>query len=154
MTQQQPLQGQIAFVTGAGSGIGAAITRELATAGALVVAADRDFAAVTAVAASLTQPCAAVQAVHLDVTSAEAVSLAMDTVMREHGQLDVLVNCAGILTEVPLLEMPLETWDQMIEVDLRSVFLCCRFAAPTWSPPAKVESSTSHLNWHSRAVSH
>ncbi|MDX6239340.1 MAG: 3-oxoacyl-[acyl-carrier protein] reductase, partial [Kribbellaceae bacterium] len=46
------------------------------------------------------------------------------------GQLDILVNCAGILTEVPLVEMDVDTWDEMIAVDLRSVFLCCRWAAP------------------------
>jgi 3-oxoacyl-[acyl-carrier protein] reductase len=48
----------------------------------------------------------------------------------ELGRLDILVNCAGMLTEVPLVEMDVATWDEMIAVDLRSVFLCCRWAAP------------------------
>lgn len=130
MTREHPLLGQVALVTGAGGGIGAAIVRDLAAAGAAVVAADRDLDAATAVVASLQGSVAAARAVPLDVTDAEAVASTTDAVMSDDGRLDILVNCAGILTEVPFLEMSLETWDQMVEVDLRSVFLCCRFAAP------------------------
>ena len=124
------LEGQVAVVTGAGGGIGAAIARDLAAAGALVVAADLDLATVTAVVESLAGSPQEAQATRLDVTSAGEVSATLDRVVAQHGRLDVLVNCAGILTEVPLLEMSPETWDTMIEVDLRSVFLCCRYAAP------------------------
>jgi 3-oxoacyl-[acyl-carrier protein] reductase len=122
------LQGQVALVTGAAGGIGAAIARDLAAVGATVVAADRAHDAAAAVAASL--PDNRGFPLVLDVTDAAAVEAAVDGIVADHGRLDVLVNCAGILTEVPLLEMSLETWDQMIDVDLRSVFLCCRYAAP------------------------
>ncbi len=124
-----PLTDQVALVTGAGGGIGAAIVRDLAAAGALVVAADRDLAAAQRVVGSL-QDGRGSRAVALDVTDAEQVRSAIDGTVADLGRLDVLVNCAGILTEVPLLEMRPETWDQMIDVDLRSVFLCCRYAAP------------------------
>jgi 3-oxoacyl-[acyl-carrier protein] reductase len=50
--------------------------------------------------------------------------------LAEFGRIDILVNCAGMLTEAPLVEMPVEMWDDMIAVDLRSVFLCCRWAVP------------------------
>jgi 3-oxoacyl-[acyl-carrier protein] reductase len=66
----------------------------------------------------------------VDVTDAEATRELVDGVLADHGRIDVLVNCAGILTEVPLVEMDVATWDQMLAVDLRSVFLCCRWAAP------------------------
>ncbi len=125
---QHALQGQVALVTGAAGGIGAAIARDLAAVGATVVVSDRDHDRAAEVARSL--PDGRGVPLALEVTDAAAVEAAVDGIVAEHGRLDVLVNCAGILTEVPLLEMSLETWDQMIDVDLRSVFLCCRYAAP------------------------
>jgi 3-oxoacyl-[acyl-carrier protein] reductase len=53
-----------------------------------------------------------------------------EAALAAYGRIDVLVNAAGLLTEVPFLEMSVEVWDQMIAADLRSVFLCCRQAAP------------------------
>ena len=123
------LEGQVALVTGAGGGIGAAIVRDLSAVGATVVAADRDREAAQRVVDGLPDPRGS-RAVALDVTSSEEVRSVVDGTVVDLGRLDVLVNCAGILTEVPLLEMSVETWDEMIDVDLRSVFLCCRWAAP------------------------
>ena len=120
------LKDQVAVVTGGASGIGAAIAKELATAGATVVLADLSDATAD-VAASLGPRHSARKA---DVTSEEAMRALMDDTVAEHGRIDILVNAAGILTEVPLIEMPVAVWDQMIDVDLRGVFLSCRFAAP------------------------
>lgn len=119
------LDGRVALVTGAASGMGAAIARAYAAEGARLVLADRDAGRLEAAAAELDA-----EAHALDVTDADAVRAVVDGVAAAHGRLDVLVNCAGILTEVPLLEMDVETFDEMIAVDLRSVFLCSRFAAP------------------------
>jgi 3-oxoacyl-[acyl-carrier protein] reductase len=119
------LDGRVALVTGAASGMGAAIARAYAAEGARLVLADRDAGRLEAAAAQL-----GAEAHALDVTDAGAVREVVDGVAATHGRLDVLVNCAGILTEVPLLEMDVETFDEMIAVDLRSVFLCSRFAAP------------------------
>nr|WP_246315512.1 SDR family oxidoreductase [Kineococcus aurantiacus] len=120
------MQGRVALVTGAASGIGAAIARAYAAEGADLVVVDRDGDRVQALAREL--PSATAHA--LDVTDAEATRRVVDGVAAEHGRLDVLVNCAGILTEVPLVEMDVDTWDRMIDVDLRSVFLMSRWAAP------------------------
>lgn len=128
-TDTRPLEGQVAVVTGAGSGIGAAIATCFAGAGAHVVLADLSEDAAREVAGRCTDGGSA-ETARVDVTDADAMRALMDGVVARHGRLDVLVNCAGILTEVPLVEMPVEIWDQMIDVDLRSVFLGCRFAAP------------------------
>jgi 3-oxoacyl-[acyl-carrier protein] reductase len=119
------LQGRTALVTGAASGIGAAIARAYAAEGADLVLVDRDAERVQGLATEL-----GAQARTVDVTHADATRQLVDGVAAEHGRIDVLVNCAGILTEVPLVEMDVETWDRMIDVDLRSVFLLTRWAAP------------------------
>ncbi|PRY12618.1 SDR family NAD(P)-dependent oxidoreductase [Kineococcus rhizosphaerae] len=126
MQLQGTLHGRTALVTGAASGIGNAIARAYAAEGAAVVVLDRDAERVQAVAAQL----GAAGAHAVDVTDADATKEAVDGVVAAHGRLDVLVNCAGILTEVPLVEMDVATWDRMIDVDLRSVFLMTRWAAP------------------------
>jgi len=85
-------QGQVAFVTGAGSGIGAAVARRLADQGATVVAADVNAAAVEAVAAGL--PTA--RPATVDVADAGQVEQAVAKVVRDHGRLDVVVHAAGV----------------------------------------------------------
>jgi 3-oxoacyl-[acyl-carrier protein] reductase len=124
------LSGKTAIVTGAASGIGAAIADAYVAEGANVLLADRDAdrlaAAVERYAAAGAKAALAV----VDVTDAEQTKAMVDTCLAEFGRVDILVNCAGMLTEVPLVEMDVETWDEMIAVDLRSVFLCCRWAVP------------------------
>ncbi|RSM55801.1 oxidoreductase [Actinoplanes sp. ATCC 53533] len=85
-------QGQVAFVTGAGSGIGAAVARRLSGQGAVVVAADVNPAAVEAVAAELP----GVTPATLDVADAGQVERAVAKVVRDHGRLDVVVHAAGV----------------------------------------------------------
>lgn len=120
------LKDQVAVVTGAANGIGAAIATAFAEAGAKVVLVDL-AESVQDVAASLGEGHSSRR---VDVTSEEDMRALMDDTVAEHGRLDILVNAAGILTESPLVEMPVAMWDQMIDVDLKSVFLGCRFAAP------------------------
>ncbi len=89
----------------------------------------------------------------VDVTDPDQTKMMVDRCLAEFGALDILVNCAGLLTEVPLAEMDVATWDEMISVDLRSVFLCCRWAVPHMLAQGPVASSTSAANWGSKAVS-
>ncbi|WP_028922004.1 SDR family NAD(P)-dependent oxidoreductase [Pseudonocardia acaciae] len=110
------LDGQVAVVTGAASGIGAAIARLFAEEGATL--APFDLAPVGG------------SGYAVDVTDAEAVSAAMDEVVDRHGRIDILVSAAGILDEVPFLEMSPERFDRTLAVDLRGVFLAARYAAP------------------------
>lgn len=66
----------------------------------------------------------------VDVTDADASRQLVESTVERFGALDVLVNAAGVVRSVPFTEMSVEAWDDMIAADLRSVFLCCRWAAP------------------------
>jgi 3-oxoacyl-[acyl-carrier protein] reductase len=129
MTATPVLAGRRALITGAASGIGAAIALAYAEAGAALALADLDAAGLEAVAGGL--PAGPAVTRHtLDVSDDGAVRETVAAAISAHGGIDVLVNGAGILTEVPLVEMDTATWDRMLEVDLRSVFLCCRHTVP------------------------
>jgi 2-keto-3-deoxy-L-fuconate dehydrogenase len=108
-------EGKRALVTGAGSGIGAAVARRLAAAGAEVIVADLSP---HAVADELDA-----QAVVLDVREEAQVAPAM-------GELDVLVNVAGIGSTTNALETTLEVWENVFAVNARGTFLCCKHAIP------------------------
>ena len=124
------LEGQVAIVTGAASGIGAAIADLFAAEGAAVLLVDRDADRLAAAVERLRSDQRAATSAVVDVTDADQTRAMVEQCVAELGRVDVLVNCAGMLTEVPLVEMDVATWDEMIAVDLRSVFLCCRWAAP------------------------
>jgi len=112
--------GRSAIVTGAGSGIGAALSRALVSAGANVVCADLDLEAADRTVASVTGPGSA-RAVRLDVTSAPDVAALVESVAAEHGSLDLLFNNAGISIGGETQELTLEHWDSIIDVNIRGV---------------------------------
>lgn len=112
--------GRSALVTGGGSGIGAALVRALVGAGAHVVVADLDLAAAERVAASVVGPGSARPAA-LDVTSAAAVRLLVESIVAEHGRLDLLFNNAGIVFGGETELLTVEQWDRIIDVNLRGV---------------------------------
>jgi 3-oxoacyl-[acyl-carrier protein] reductase len=118
------LDGQVAVVTGASSGIGAAIARSFAKEGATL--ALLDVAPIPADLASLD----AVGSHTVDVTDSDSVKDAMAAVVDRHGRLDILVCAAGILDEAPFLELTPERFDKTLAVDLKGVFLAARWAAP------------------------
>ncbi|MEV7869959.1 SDR family NAD(P)-dependent oxidoreductase [Streptomyces sp. NPDC088124] len=124
------LSGRRAVVTGAGRGLGRAVSRRLAEAGADVLVADiaHELAATVAEDLNTRRPGCALAA-HLDVTDAESVAAAADLAVRELGGLDIWVNNAGIFPSVPALEMSGGTWDEVFAVNTRGVFLGSREAA-------------------------
>lgn len=119
------LAGRRCLITGAASGIGAAIATAFDRAGATLALADLDGDQLERSAASRNASRHPV-----DLTDPPAVTALVEDVLEQHGQIDVLVNCAGILTEVPLIDMDLATWQRMIDVDLTTVFLTCRAVVP------------------------
>ena len=127
---EQQLTGKVAVVTGGGSGIGAAIALLFAREGADVAVLDRDEQHATAVAEESGSFGGRTTAIAVDVTDGEAVQQAMARVVEELGGIDVLVSAAGILDETPLLEMTEATFDKVLAVDLKGVFLAARWAAP------------------------
>jgi 3-oxoacyl-[acyl-carrier protein] reductase len=124
------LAGRAAVVTGAASGIGAAIAEAYAAEGAALLLADRDPAGLEAVAGRCRDAGAKAVTHPVDVTSDASCRYMIERTVSEFGAVHVLVSCAGILTEVPFARMDVATWDEMIATDLRSVFLCCRWAVP------------------------
>jgi 3-oxoacyl-[acyl-carrier protein] reductase len=126
----ESLQQRVAVITGAASGIGAAIADAYAAEGARLFLADRNLDGAEKTAARARRAGAEARTHRVDLTDADATRAMIDSAHREFGRIDILVNCAGMLTEVPFVEMPVHIWDEMIDVDLRSVFLCCRWAAP------------------------
>jgi NAD(P)-dependent dehydrogenase (short-subunit alcohol dehydrogenase family) len=119
--------GRVAFVTGAGSGIGAATARLLAQRGAAMVLGDVDEAAVRRVAAELAAQGGSASAVRIDVADARSVEEAVAVVASTHGRLDLAVNAAGITGKlVPCGEYDLADWQRILAVNLTGLFLCMR----------------------------
>jgi 3-oxoacyl-[acyl-carrier protein] reductase len=126
-TNLQRLHGKVAIVTGASRGIGRATALALAAEGATVVvnyassqeAADRVVAEVEALGSSAI-------ALPADVSKADQVDGLINAVMEKWGQVDVLVNNAGITRDTLLLRMKPEDWQAVIDLNLTGVFLCTR----------------------------
>lgn len=123
------LQGKIAIVTGSSRGIGAAIARELAAQGALVVVNHRDSAVqADAVVAEILAAGGVAVAIQADVSDfAEAQRLIKETVDR-FGRLDILVNNAGTTRDMLIMMMPEADWDLVIQTNLKSAFNCAKAA--------------------------
>lgn len=117
------LSGRVAVVTGAGRGIGAAITRGLAGQGAAVVLVGRDRARLEEQAADLGGP-ASVQTA--DITDEANVKSVFAAIRTRHPRIDILVNSAGQAGSSPLAKMDLAHWNSMIAVNLTGTFLCAR----------------------------
>ncbi len=124
----QDFEGKVAIVTGAASGIGAAIAKDLATRGARVVVADFDGAHAKSFAESLG---ANARSFQLDVADPEAVRAMVDFAVAEFGALHLAVNNAGIGgPAAPIADISLEDWHRVIDVDLNSVFYCLKYQIP------------------------
>lgn len=112
------LDGKVAIVTGGAQGIGAAIARGLEAEGA------------TAVIADLSPPEGGIRA---DVASEEDVARMVSETIARHGRIDILINNAGLYASLamrPFTEIPLEEWDQVMKVNVASMFLTCREVVP------------------------
>jgi NAD(P)-dependent dehydrogenase (short-subunit alcohol dehydrogenase family) len=116
-----PYAGRIAIVTGAGSGIGAALAAALASRGARVVASDLDPAAAAATAARLAAAGHAVRAATLDVTDAAAFRALVDETLDREGRLDLLFNNAGVGVAGETRDLTLDDWRPAIDVNLWGV---------------------------------
>lgn len=125
------LQNQRAVISGAGSGIGKAIAIEYAKAGATLVLTDINQNALNVVAACCKQEGANVQTVISDVRTPTGAVAGVKQCVEAFGGIDILVNNAGILTQAPCEEVTLSMWDEMINIDLRSVFLASQAAIPS-----------------------
>ena len=127
------LSGQVAIVTGGGSGIGRATALALGRAGATVVIADVDAAGGEGTAAALAAAGAQGAAHTVDVSRGADVARFVSAVVARHGRLDVLVNNASLDSiglDAPVTELDEDVWDRIHAVTLRGSFLCCKYALP------------------------
>ncbi|MCB0046592.1 MAG: 3-oxoacyl-ACP reductase FabG [Caldilineaceae bacterium] len=125
------LPNQVALITGAGRGLGEALARRLAAAGARVALADVQGEAVTRIAGNIAQaekrPTLALTA---DVTDDEQVAAMVRRTVAEWGRLDILVANAGIVRSAPLTELGAADFRLVIDVNLTGYFLCAKHAVP------------------------
>lgn len=119
-SDQGPLAGRVAAVTGGTGGIGRAICQRLMREGAAVVALD------------LAPPPAdaGFETIAMDVTSEDAVRKAMDDIGTRHGKIDILVNAAGIEIEKTIEDTSLEEWNRIFAINVTGMFLTSKYALP------------------------
>jgi NAD(P)-dependent dehydrogenase (short-subunit alcohol dehydrogenase family) len=112
------------LVTGAASGIGEKVARAVGHEGGVVAVADRDEEGARRVAEAVCRAGGRAHAFWLDVTDAEAVASCIAAAGKALGRLDVLVNSAGVREIVPVLDLSLEEWQRVININLTGTFLC------------------------------
>ena len=128
------LSGRTALITGSSQGIGFALARGLAGAGARIVLNGRGVEKLAAAAEALRQTGAAVETAAFDVTDCAAVEAGIADIEREIGPIDILVNNAGIQRRESLENFPEETWHELMETNLDSVFFVSKAVANRMIP--------------------
>jgi NAD(P)-dependent dehydrogenase (short-subunit alcohol dehydrogenase family) len=123
------LKGKVAIVTGAGRGIGEGIALRFAEEGAKLVVNDVSEADASRTAEAIKNKGGQAVVVIGSVASRQVAQKMVDTAVKEFGTVDILVNNAGIIRDAMLHKMTDEQWDQVIEVNLKGVFLCTQCAA-------------------------
>ena len=131
MSDSFDLKGKVALVTGASSGIGRATAEALAASGAgVAINFHRNEAGAEAARAQIVSGGGRAIIVQGDVTQASEVKSLVAQTVAEFGPIDILVNNAGSLVErLKILELTEERWDEVIDLNLKSAFLCCRAVA-------------------------
>lgn len=132
MTEQPPRRhdGQVAYVTGAGAGIGREIARRLAREGASVLATDRDIDAAHVTVDQICADGGTAVAAAVDVRSKDQIEVAAHTAVEAWGGLHLLVNNAGLVTPHSLADLTEDAWDLVLDVNLKGQFLVAQAVAP------------------------
>ena len=128
MSEAKPLAGKVAVVTGGTRGIGLAVARSLADDGASVVVSGRDPGRLENAAKELEGLGASALAVAADAAKREDADRLVEAAKERFGRIDVLVNNAGITRDQLLVRMKDDDWDQVLDTNLRGVFLMTRAA--------------------------
>jgi NAD(P)-dependent dehydrogenase (short-subunit alcohol dehydrogenase family) len=120
------LTGKVAIITGGNRGIGFAIAKGLATAGATVVIANRNADEGQKATEALMSEGLQARAVQTDVSDKSSVSNLVNNVVDELKQIDILVNSAGVIQRGPVEDFTEEQWDYIIDINLKGLFFCCQ----------------------------
>ena len=126
--EQFSLAGKVAIVTGASRGLGAGMAIGLAEAGAdlVVVASSARIHETASKITALGRKCVAVQT---DLTDIKTVPAVIDAALKNFGKIDILINCAGIIRRAPAIEFSEKDWDDVMNVNLKTMFFMCQAAA-------------------------
>ena len=125
------LSGKVALVTGGASGIGKASALAMAAEGAAIGIVDRNLAGAEATAAEAAKLGVKTAAASADVSDEVLVAAAFGKIAGALGEIDILFNNAGIDTTSLLVDMPTAMWDEMIRINLRSMFVCTKQVLPS-----------------------
>jgi len=120
------LDGRIAWITGAGQGIGEAVAIVLAERGALCVVTDLNEMNAARTAETITNAGGQAFSLQLDVSNRDQVHDVFKTIVRRHDHVDVLVNNAGILAPTSFEDIPFNEWSRIMDVNVNGVFHCCQ----------------------------
>ena len=121
------MNGKVAIVTGAGQGIGRGIAIQLARAGSNLAVVDLDAARAETGTKAIKELGHSALAIHADVTDFGQVKRMVEETLEAFHQIDILVNNAGITGRtLPLTQLEVSDWDEVMDVNLRAVFLCCK----------------------------
>ncbi len=123
------LEGKVALITGAGSGIGQAVALRFANEGADIAVNDIKLAAAEKTVESVKSLGRRAIAVQADVADEKQVNAMVDRVIKDMGGIHILVNNAGLSSGGPIVEESLTDWDRMVAIVLRGTYLCSRRAA-------------------------
>ena len=150
------LQGKVAAVTGGGSGIGRAIAILFAREGARVGIVDWNGEAAEAVAAELAREGLSAMAASADVGNETAITAALDHIATALGDVDIMLNNAGIDRSGPLTEISLAEWEEMFRIHVTGTFLCCRHVLPAmqkkgWGRIINMSSQLAHKGTANRS---
>ena len=128
------LNGQIAIVTGAGNGIGAASATALSDAGATVVAADIKKASADLITQSILEKGGKSLSVETDVGDTRSVQNMINQTIKTFGQIDIILNNAGVTRRIDIMDITENDWDHIHRVNAKGVFLCLQGAAREMIP--------------------
>lgn len=137
------LTGRVAIVTGASSGIGAAIATALANAGACVAAVGRNQQRLRKIVDEINSNGGKAEAIEAELTHPEAVNHVIDSALNSFGNIDILVLSAGIFIPATYKETTLEDFDRQLDVNLRAPFLLSKAALPHLKPGSSIIFVTS-----------
>jgi 3-oxoacyl-[acyl-carrier protein] reductase len=140
MSSAKPLEGKVAVVTGASRGIGLAIAQRLGEMGAKLGLCSRDPKKLEAATQQLRAVASAVFAMPVDVTRADQISSFVQAAQKSLGPIDILVNNAGVGWFGPTQDATEESWDSVLDTNLKSVFLMSKAVAPSM-----IERKTGHI---------
>lgn len=124
------LEGKIALITGASRGIGKAVAVKMASEGATAILVGRKLETLKEAEAEIIAAGGKADSFECDVRSWEQVTALVNAVAAKYSRIDILVNNAGISKEMPFIEMPIEVFDEICEMNLRSVMLVTKAVLP------------------------